>query len=353
MSAQQDFAGAQINQALSPADKVHLYREMQRSRAFELLAIQEYCANQMAGFLMLQIGQEAIAVAARSLMGPNDHSICGMRGIGHALAAGMTMRAGMAELFGRATGAAKGKAGMLGFYATEHRHWGNHGLAGTQTALATGLAFALKYRGEAGAVCCFLGDGAMNQGVVHESFNLAALFNLPVVFIIENNGYAFSMNEARSSATGGSLAQRAEGYGMAWDRISGDSIYEIRAKLWPAMERARHEQRPTVLEISTYRFEGFVIADANKLIYRTRAEVEEHTLHHDPVKLWQSQLEREGAATRQHFTLFKREALAEARDASVYARQSPFPEAKAITEDVYWEIDHATRPKPMGRHFFG
>ena len=353
MGALPDYIGAEINQALSPADKVRLYREMLRCRAFEDVAIQEYCRGRMDGFLMLQVGQEAIAVAVRSLMGPNDHSICGMRGIGHALAAGMTMRAGMAELFGRATGASKGKAGMFGCYVTEHRHWGNHGLAGTQTALAAGLAFALKYRGEPGAVCCFLGDGAMNQGVVHESFNLAALFNLPVVFIIENNGYAGGTSEARSSATGGSLAQRAEGYGIAWDRLNGDSIYEIRAKMWPAIERARREQRPTVIEMSTYRFEGFVVADANKLIYRTRTEVDEHRLNHDPVKLWRKQLESEGVITGQHLALIKCEAQAEARDAVVYAEQSPFPEVKAITEDVYWEIDNARVKKPSRRHFFG
>ena len=353
MVAAQDFADDEINLALSSADKVRLYREMLRCRVFEQVALQQYIGGKIGGWLNLQIGQEAIAVAVRSLMEPHDHSICGMRGIGHALAAGMTMRAGMAELYGRATGAAKGKAGMLGFYSTENRHWGNHGLAGTQTALATGLAFALKYRGEAGAVCCFLGDGAMNQGVVHESFNLAGLFDLPVIFIIENNGYAMGTSEVRSSATGGSLAQRAEGYGIAWDRLCGDHIYEIRAKMQPALERARREQRPTVLEMSTYRFEGMIVADAMKCVYRSKAEVEEHQLHHDPLKLWKAQLQREGVATCEYLALLKRDIESEARDAVVYAEQSPFPEVKAITEDVYWEVDHAARTKPSGRYFFG
>ena len=300
----------------------------------------------------MQIGQEAIAVAVRSLMGPLDHSICGMRGIGHALAAGMTMRSAMAELFGKATGAAKGKGGMLGFYASEHRHWGNHGFAGTQTALATGLAFGLKHRDEPGMVCCFLGDGAMNQGVAHEAFNLAGLFRLPVVFIIENNGFSIGTSEARSSATGGSLAQRAVAYGMPWERLNGDSIYEIRAKMALVMERARLEHRPCVVEMSTYLFEGFMLADANKFVYRKKAEVDRRREHHDPLKLWGAVLENEGLATASELKRITRAAADEARDAGIYAMQSPFPEPKSIMEDLYWEVDHASKNGPSGRHFF-
>ncbi len=341
MPDEQHFASHAINQALTLESKERLYREMLRCRRFEINAMNGYCMGHMAGFLVLQTGQEAIAVAVRSLMGPCDHSICGMRGIGHALAAGMTMREGMAELYGRATGVARGKAGMLGFYAPAHRHWGNHGLAGTQTALAAGLAFALKHRGEIGAVCCFLGEGAMNQGVVHESLNLAGLFNLPVVFIIENNGYAFGTTEARSSVRKNCLAQRAEGYGIAWDKLNGDDIYEVRAKTQPALERARHEQRPTVLEMSTYRFQGFSVADAGMFKYRTRAEVDERVLNHDPLLLWQAQLEREGLWNPGQMAMIQREVQAEADDASWFARHSPFPDASTITENITWEADHA------------
>ena len=352
MASDSDFASAAVNQSLSVAEKLHLYCEMARSRAFEQQAINDYVGGNIGGWLLLQIGQEAIAVAVRSLMGPFDHSICGMRGIGHALAAGMTMRSAMAELFGKATGAAKGKGGMLGFYCPEQRHWGNHGLAGTQTALATGLAFGLKHRNEPGMACCFLGDGAMNQGVVHEAFNLAALFRLPVVFIIENNGFSIATSEARSSATGGSLAQRAEAYGMPWERLNGDSIYEIRAKMGPVMERARREHQPAVIEISTYRFEGFIVSDANKFVYRQREEVERRKEHHDPIKRWATVLQCEGVATASELKSIDRDATDEARDACTFAKPSPFPEPKSIFEDIYWEVDHAKKDGPCGRHFF-
>ena len=159
-------------------------------------------------------------------------------------------------------------------------------------------------------------------------------------------------SEARASATGGSLAQRAEGYGMAWDRINGDHIYEVRAKTWPAIERAHRESRPTVIEMSTYRFEGFVIADAMKLTYRTKAEVEDHQLNHDPLRLWRAQLEREGIITKGSLETIKREVQEEVNDAANYADQSPFPGIEAFTQDIYWETDNTAPDKLQGRHFF-
>lgn len=326
---------------------------MVRIRVFEEMALQYYQGGHMAGWLILQRGQESIPVAVRSLMGSHDHSICGLRGMGHAIAAGMSMRAGMAELFGKTTGCAKGKSGMLGFYAPEHNHWGGHGYAATQTALAAGLAFALKHRGETGAVFCFLGDGAVNQGTFHEALNLAGLFSLPVIYIIENNGYAMGTSVKRSSAVNGSLARRAEGYGIDWDLINGDDLCEIRAKTQPAIERAHRDQRPTVLEIATYRFEGFTIADANKFHYRTSEEVADRQQHHDPLVLWRELLLRDGIAEEDCLGQIKSEAVAEARDAVAFAKESPFPQPAAITEDVYWEVDHATAAGTRGRHFFG
>jgi pyruvate dehydrogenase E1 component alpha subunit len=358
------FADALINLALTPEQKLHLCREMQRIRCFEQTALQKYQSVHMAGFLLLQIGQESISVGVRSLMGPQDHSICGMRGIGHALAAGLSMRAIMAELYGKATGVSRGKAGMNGFHCTEQRHWGNYAIAGTQTALAAGLAFGLKYRGERGAVCCFLGDGAMNQGVVHEAMNLAGLMSLPVVFIIENNGYAMGTSVARSSALKGPLASRAAGYGIEWDCINGDSLYEIRAKTLPALERARHEQRPTVLEIATYRFMGFTVADANALKYRSKAEVSDRQENHDPLELWQQQLLAEGITDMPGLHRMECEAEREANASTTFARQSPFPPPEAIYEDIYTTIDQQPEKRfcsikkqwvadrPRGRHFF-
>ena len=181
MPPESDFASAPVNRALTPEVKLQLYQDMSRIRAFDTMAIRYYQAGHMGGFLFVQGGQEAIPVTVRSMMGPQDHSICGPRGMGTALAAGMSMKAGMAELFGKAAGCARGKSGAFGFFDTEHHHWGNYACAATQTALAAGLAYGLKYQGIPGVAFCFLGDGAINQGVFHEALTLAGLFSLPVI----------------------------------------------------------------------------------------------------------------------------------------------------------------------------
>lgn len=348
-----DYSQAEINLALTPEAKVRLLREMHRIRAFELTALQHYQAGRMGGFLLLQAGQEAIPVAVRSMMGPEDHTICSLRGMGTAIASGMSMRECMAELFGRATGCSKGKGGEFGLYAPQHRHWGGHGYAATQTALAAGLAFGLKQQEKRGAVFCYLGDGAVNQGTFHESLNLASLFSLPVIYLIENNGYAMGTSVKRSSAINGSLAQRATGYDIEWNLINGDHVYELRAKLHPAIERAYHDQRPTVLEISTYRFEGFTIADANKFKYRAKLEVEERHQNHDPLQLWAAQLESEKWMDQACLNRIKTVAFAEAKAAADFARSSPWLPPAAIMTDIYWEVDCATAAGATGRHFFG
>lgn len=347
-----DYSQAGVNLTLTPEVKVHILREMHRIRAFELTALQHYQAGRMGGFLILQVGQEAIPVAVRSMMGPQDHTICSLRGMGTAIVAGMSMREGMAELFGRATGCAKGKGGQFGFYAPQHRHWGGHGYAATQTALAAGLAFGLKHQEKRGAVFCYLGDGAVNQGTFHESLNLASLFSLPVIYLIENNGYAMGTSVKRSSAINGSLAQRAAGYNIEWDLINGDHVYELRAKLQPAIERAYRDQGPTVLEISTYRFEGFTVADANRFKYRTKQEAEEKYKNHDPLKLWAAQLMDENVVDQDGLNRIKQVAFAEARAAAEFARSSPYLPSAAIMSDIYWEVDCATAAGSTGRHFF-
>jgi pyruvate dehydrogenase E1 component alpha subunit len=337
---------------LSPVEKVSLWREMTRIRAFEQVARQYYAAGSMGGWLNVQIGQEMIPVVIRSLMGPLDHSISSYRCLGHALASGMTMRGCMAELFGKATGSSMGKGGMHSFQSPETRFWGGYGFAGTQTPLACGLGFALKHRGEAGAVFCCLGDGAVNQGAFHEALNLAALFRLPVVFIIENNEYAMGTSVRRSSAFRDSLASRAEGYGMAWGVADGNHLEELRGILHPARDRARHECLPTLLEVRTYRFEGHSIADANQFKYRAKAVVQDRQLNHDPIKILAARLLKDGIATEEQLKCIRAEALQEAMAAAEFAKSSPYPSREAITQDVYWEIDHQTANGMTGRHFF-
>lgn len=258
----------------------------------------------------------------------------------------------MAELFGKRTGCSKGKGGSMHYFAPDRRYWGGHGIVAGQTPLGAGLAFGLRYRGIQGAVMCFLGDGAVNQGSFHESLNLAALFSLPVVFIIENNGYSMGTSQQRSSAYPGSLAERARAYDMPWDQFGGEDVYEVRARLHPFLERARREGKPALLEISTYRYQGHSVADANKFKYRTKEEVERYEREHDPVAIFRDHLLREGVLSEAEALRIDQAALAEAEASARFAEQSPLPAPAEIFDDVYWEVDRQTEAGQTGRHFF-
>ena len=345
-------ASAPINAKLSAADKVNLYRQMVRIRRFEQVSLQHYQAGRMGGFLHLYIGQESVAVGTVSVMGPNDHVITAYRDHGHALAVGMGMNECMAELFGKATGCSRGKGGSMHYFAPEKNYWGGHGIVAGQTPLGLGLAYGLKYRGIKGAALCFLGDGAVNQGAFHESLNLAELWDLPVIYVIENNGYSMGTSQKRSSAYVDYLAKRAEGYGMAWEQFNGEDIYEVRAGVGKAIERAHNESKPSILEIATYRWEGHSVADANKFKYRTKEEVEKFQNDHDPIQVWKRNLINEGVATEDDLKKIDKEAQKEAEESAEFAKSSPYPEPETIFEDVYWEVDNKTEAGQTGRHFF-
>ena len=201
------YADAAINSQLTKEEKIGFLREMFRIRRFEQTSLKYYNLGKMGGFLHLYSGQEAVAVGTISLLGENDHVITAYRDHGHALAVGMDPKSCMAELFGKATGCSKGKGGSMHFFAPDKNYWGGHGIVGGQTPLAAGIAFALKYKGLRGCCLCYLGDGAINQGPFHEALNLAALFKLPAIYIIENNGYSMGTSQQRSSAFRDSLAQ--------------------------------------------------------------------------------------------------------------------------------------------------
>jgi pyruvate dehydrogenase E1 component alpha subunit len=321
--------------ALTPEIRVQLYREMVRIASFEEQAMEVYCQACMGGWLFLGCGQEAIAVAVRSLFGPLDHSISGHRGMGHAIAAGMSMRSIMAELCGRATGCSEGRGGAGGLASPAHHFWGSTTVVGQQTPVAVGLAFHLKLNQLPGAVVCFMGDGAVNQGVYHESLNLAALLQLPVVFIIENNGYGGGTSVRRSTAYKGSLAQRADGYGIAYETMEGHDVECLRSKIKPWLERARQHQLPAVLEIETYRFHGWAISDAGSKKYRTEAEIQFHYLHRNPRLIQQTKLINEGIIKDEAARAIKRAAREEAQDAEAFALASPNPRADQIMDHVY------------------
>jgi len=348
-----DFASSPINQSLTAEKKIGLFTLMVRIRDFEMAALKSYNAGKLGGFLHVYIGQESVAAGTLSLCGENDHNITAYRCHAHALASGMAMDECMAELYGKRTGCSKGKGGSMHLFAPDKNFWGGHGIVAGQTPLGLGLGYGLKYLGKEGCCLCFLGDGAVNQGAFHESLNIASLFGIPVVYVIENNGYSMGTSQKRSSAYTGCLAQRAEAYDIEWDALDGSDIYEVRAKTHIAMERARKEHKPTVLEIETYRYYGHSVADSkHKGGYRTPEEIQAYKDNHDPISVYRRRLVAEGVLNDELAASISKGSKAEAAASVKFAEDSPAPTIAEIAEDVYWETDNKTEASKIGHHFF-
>lgn len=342
-------SSAAINRQMTKENRVDLFRTMMRIRRFEERSLRAYQAKKIGGFLHLYIGQEAVAVGCCSLMGKNDHVITAYRDHGHAIAVGMGLNELMAELYGKATGCSKGKGGSMHYFAPDRNYWGGHGIVGGQIPLGTGLAYALKYKGLKGAAMAFMGDGAVNQGAVHEAYNLAALWQLPVIFVIENNGYSMGTSQSRSSA--GDLAKRAEGYNMAWGTCDGHDLYDVRAVMDKYLKLAREESKPAVVEVRTYRYRGHSVADPDNT-YRAKAEIEEYRRTKDPLQFYQGKLLADGHMTQAEADEIDQAARVEADAAADFAEASPFPTPDDIQKDVYWEADNPSERKSKGRLFF-
>lgn len=347
------YAKDPVNASMPKESKIKAFTDMVRIRKFEQAALQSYQKGKMGGFLHLYIGQEATAVGTVSVMNEHDHIITAYRDHGHALAVGMGMNECMAELFGKFTGCSKGKGGSMHYFAPDKRYWGGHGIVAGQTPLGLGLAYALKYKGLRGCAICYLGDGAVNQGVFHESLNLASLWDIPVIYIIENNGYSMGTSQVRSSVfPDQGLASRAEGYKIEWDTVHGENLYEVRAKTHAAIERAHNESRPTVLEVFTYRYYGHSIADANHQRYRTKEEIRHYQERKDPINVWEQILLEEKVLTVDEVKEIDKAAKEEAREAVRFADESPFPPPSQLLEDVYHSVDNPGTHTNQGTIFF-
>lgn len=327
----QSLSNSSVLPPLDPQGKLQLYRQMLQIRRFEEKAAQAFQQAKIKGFCHLYIGQEAVAVGTISALNADDAVITAYRDHGHALARGMDPNACMAELFGKITGCSRGKGGSMHFFSAEKHFYGGHGIVGGQSALGIGLAFGQKYLNTGRVTICYLGDGAINQGAFHESLNIAALWKLPIIYVIENNGYAMGTSVSRSSA-GDPLVKRADGYDMAGIIADGMDIDDVRAKTAEAVNLARTESLPTLMEIRTYRYRGHSMSDPGN--YRTREEIEKYKKF-DPILLYRTRLLDDKVTTEDALEAIDREVTAEAQAAYDFAEKSEDPAFETVYEDIF------------------
>jgi pyruvate dehydrogenase E1 component alpha subunit len=310
------------------------YRDMLLIRRFEERAGQLYGMGLIGGFCHLYIGQEAIAVGVQSIKEAGDQVITGYRDHGHMLACGMDPREVMAELTGRATGSSKGKGGSMHMFSTEADFYGGHGIVGAQVSLGTGLALANRYKANKKVAFTYFGDGAANQGQVYESFNMAQLWSLPVVYVIENNQYAMGTSIERSSSET-HLYKRGASFRIPGEEVDGMDVLAVRAAAQKAADHARSGNGPYILEMKTYRYRGHSMSDPAK--YRTREEVDEVRKTRDPIEHLQELMEKKGFADEAALKAIDAEVKRIVADAAEYARTSPEPDPSELYTDVYLE----------------
>ncbi|MFI4935388.1 MAG: pyruvate dehydrogenase (acetyl-transferring) E1 component subunit alpha [Caulobacterales bacterium] len=319
------------------ADKdqlISFYRSMLLIRRFEERAGQLYGMGLIGGFCHLYIGQEAIAVGVQSARQGGDQVITGYRDHGHLLAAGIDAKAVMAELTGRAAGVSKGKGGSMHMFAVDRDFYGGHGIVGAWVSLGTGIALANRYRDNGSVVFCYFGDGAANQGQVYESFNMAELWRLPVVYLIENNQYAMGTSVERSSSET-HLYRRGASFNIPGAEVDGMNVMAVREAALKAAEHARSGKGPFILEMKTYRYRGHSMSDPAK--YRTREEVDAVRKHRDPIDHVQELLESQGLANDAALKAIDAEVKKIVADAAEYARTAPEPDPAELYTDVYTE----------------
>ncbi len=312
---------------------MELLHSMLLQRRFEERCAEAYALGKVGGFCHLYIGQEAVSTGTLSMLRPDDYVITTYRDHGQALARGITPRAIMAELFGRQDGCARGKGGSMHMFDANTNFLGGHGIVGGHVPLAAGVGFAIKYRGGDQCIVCFMGESVVNTGAFHEALNMAALWKLPCVFIIENNRYGMGTSLERASAIH-DIFERGAAYNMARRQCDGQDVFAVREAVGEAVERARKEQHPTLLEVRTYRFMGHSMSDAVSGTYRTKAELEEY-MKRDPISLLRERMEDNGSLSEEQLQKMDTEIKAVVQDAWDFADASPELPLEALYEDVY------------------
>jgi pyruvate dehydrogenase E1 component alpha subunit len=321
--------------ATAAALNKELLYSMLLQRRFEERCAEMYAIGRIGGFCHLYIGQEAVSTGIISLLRPDDYIITTYRDHGQALARGMTPRAVMAELFGRQDGCAKGKGGSMHMFDKQLGFLGGHGIVGGHVPIAAGVGFAIRYRGGDQAIACFMGESVVNTGAFHEALNMAALWKLPCVFIIENNRYGMGTALERASSIH-DIYKRGASYDMPRDVVDGQDVLAVRKAMTEAIDRARKESMPTLLEVRTYRFMGHSMSDAVSGTYRTKEELEQY-LKRDPIALHRQRMEEAGEISAAEVTAMDEEIKKLVQDSIDFAEASPELPLEALMEDILVE----------------
>ena len=315
---------------------MYWYESMFLQRKFEEKAGQLYGQQKIRGFCHLYIGQEACSSGAVSALTKDDKWITAYRDHGHPLALGTDPNKIMAELYGKETGTTKGKGGSMHIFDKEKNFIGGHGIVGAQIPLGAGIALAEKYKGTQNLCMCYFGDGAVRQGALHEAFNMAMTWKLPVVFVVENNGYAMGTSVARTSNVR-ELYTIGESYDMPAEPVDAMDVEMVHEAVKRAADRARAGEGPTFLEFKTYRFRGHSMSDPQK--YRTKDEVEEWKMR-DPVELIRHRILTNGIATEAELEEIDNRVKGKVEEAVKFAEESPFPKPETAFEDIYVQSDY-------------
>ncbi|OUU17061.1 MAG: pyruvate dehydrogenase (acetyl-transferring) E1 component subunit alpha [Crocinitomicaceae bacterium TMED45] len=323
-------------QGLNKDTYTRWFREMYLMRKFEERCGQLYIQQKFGGFCHLYIGQEAVLSGMREAIRPTDRVITAYRDHAHPLVLGTDPKFVMAEMFGRKTGTSKGKGGSMHMFDKERNLFGGHGIVGGQIGLGAGIAFADKYRKEDHVTVCFMGDGAARQGMLHETFNMAMTWKLPVIFIIENNHYAMGTSVERTSNVT-DLETLGASYKMPSATVDGMSPEAVRDAIAEAAERGRKGEGPTLLDIQTYRYKGHSMSDPQK--YRTKDEVANY-VERDPIAHVRGVILENKWNTEEELKAVEKEVKAQVEEAIKFAEESPLPDASELYEDVYMQSDY-------------
>ena len=329
---------ASKTKSASTADKAQLlqyYSEMLMMRRFEEKAGQLYGMGLIAGFCHLYIGQEAVVVGVQNALEEGDQVITGYRDHAHMLACGMEARGVMAELTGREGGYSRGKGGSMHMFSREKNFYGGHGIVGAQVSIGTGLAFADRYKDNGKVAVAYFGDGAANQGQVYESFNMAKLWDLPIIYVIENNQYAMGTAVKRASSET-ELHKRGISFGIPGEAVDGMDVEAVRKAADKAAKHTRSGKGPYILEMKTYRYRGHSMSDPAK--YRPREEVDEMRSHHDPIDHIKALLLDRGYATEDDLKAIDKKTKAVVNDSAEFAKTSPEPDPSELWTDVLVEV---------------